>query len=359
MRRLLSSPSGSRIARRTESPPEILSSSAITTSTTRVELIVKLGGSALTDKSQHQTIHRQRFDCALDTIACLHKQGIGLIVVHGAGSFGHFEASKHNVSSGAASAFGVSETHAAVTRLNGLVVDGLIAREVAAVGVSPLQVPGRVRTEFVAALLDRGHLPVLHGDACYAGDGRTGILSGDALVGSLAGAFEFVKRVVFLSDVPGVLAVPPEELNGKGDSNGLLSVSEDAAERELVRRVTVDGRGEVWLEAEVRTGVKKHDVTGGIAGKVAAAARCVAQGGGRVVGFIAGVGTDGAECALTGRMPEPWCSLKCTRICYEIEVGEDGSAGAGTGTGTGTGGIGESEASSSSGGSRRRNWFPS
>lgn len=351
MRRLLSSPGGARtLSRRSESPPRAAVPSAMTTSTTRVELIVKLGGSALTIKTEPHAIHADRFACALDTIARLHKQGIGLIVVHGAGSFGHFEASRHNVSAGAASALGISETHAAVTKLNGLVVDGLVERGVAAVGVSPLQVPGRVRTEFVAALLDRGHLPVLHGDACYAGDGRTGILSGDALVGSLAGAFEFVRRVVFLSDVPGVLSVPPEEV--VGEEEGLLAVGEEAGEEVLVRRITVDGKGEVWLEMEVRTGVSEHDVTGGIAGKVAAVARCVAQGKGRIVGFIGGVGTDGAECALTGRMPEPWCSLKCTRICYEIDVGEDGSGG-------GSGVVGGSEGSSSSNGSRRRTWFPS
>lgn len=280
----------------------------------RVELVVKLGGSALTDKATPHTVHPARFSAAVDAMARLHAFGIGFIVVHGAGSFGHFEASLHKISSGSASALGVAATHAAVTRLNALVVDALIARGVPAVGVSPLLVPAKVRVDFVAALLDRGHLPVLHGDACYAGDGRTAVLSGDALVASLVSAFEFVTRAVFLSDVRGVLAAPPDETGNAGER-----------EDTVVRQVTVNAAGEVCLQKDVRASTAPHDATGGIMAKVAAAAKCVGEGEGRVTAFIAGVGTEDAECALLGRLPEPWTRLGCTRIVYQVDEGDAGS----------------------------------
>lgn len=273
-------------------------------------MVVKLGGAALTVKSQPHTLHQTRFEASIEAMARLHKLGHGFIVVHGAGSFGHYEASHYAVSHGGASPLGVSATHAAVISLNRAVVDALISRGVPAVGVSPLLVPAKIRNDFVAALLDRGHLPVLHGDACYAADGRTAVLSGDALVASLANSFEYVTRVVFLSDVPGVLSRPPEECSDV-DSDTVM-------EKLLVRRIRVNENGVVKFESEVQTSSRKHDVTGGITTKVAAAAKCVSDSEGRVAAFIAGIGTRGAEDALTGK-PERWGAVQCTRICYEVE----------------------------------------
>lgn len=273
--------------------------------TRRVEVIVKLGGSALTDKTRPHTVHESRFAQAIESIAQLHHCGIGLILVHGAGSFGHFEAAHYDIQGGNASALGMSATHMVVCKLNALVVDALIGRGVPAVGVSALLVPGRMRVDFVATLLDRGHLPVLHGDACYGGDGRTVVLSGDRLVGMMAGAFEFVRRVVFVSDVDGVMERPPGEGGGR-----------------VVKKVTVDGRGEVCLDAEMRVGDGGVDVTGGIVGKVAAAGRCVAEGAGRITGFIVRVGSLDAERVMRGDLPEPWDRLGCTRVCFEEAGGE-------------------------------------
>lgn len=237
-------------------------------------------------------------------MARLHRRGLGFILVHGAGSFGHFEARHHAVSAGDASPIGMSATHAAVVKLNGLVVDALLKRGVPAVGVSPLLVPAKVRNDFVAALLDRGHLPVLHGDTCYAADGRTAILSGDALIATMASAFQFVNRIVFLSDVPGLLSRPPPCSNPPPE--------------DLIKRITVNEAGDLHFDADLSTSTLEHDVTGGIAAKVMAAAKCVADGHGRITAFIAGVATEGAEHALMAR-PDRWGGASCTRITYQVQ----------------------------------------
>ena len=297
--------------------------------TRRVELIIKLGGSALTVKGQRHTLHPARFSAAMDAIARLHNRGIGFIVVHGAGSFGHFEAREHTVSTGEATPLGVSATHAAVTRLNAFVVDALVALGVPAIGVAPLLVPTRVRNDFIAALLDRGHLPILHGDAVYSGDGKTAILSGDALVANLANAYPAVGRVVFLSDVPGILARPPEECRKDCPRGAGRNADAETAmlARDLVRRVVVNEAGEIKFDSDIQTATAAHDVTGGIASKVIAAAKCVADSKGRITAFIAGVGTNGAEEALMGG-GDRWVAVGCTRICYEIQgVGNGMMAG--------------------------------
>lgn len=288
MRRLLNS-------RTSQSPPP----SPPLSPPHRVHLIVKLGGSCLTEKNRPHTLHPTLFQPCIDTIVRLYNSGHSLILIHGAGSFGHYEAATHKLSSGSCPPIGVSDTHIAVRQLNVHVVAALVAKGVPAIGVSPLLVTGKTRAEFVASLLDRGHLPVLHGDAVYLGDGRTAVLSGDALVSSLAIRFGFVKRVVFLCDVEGVLEKPP----GQGGA--------------VVKKVTVDEKGGVSMEGDVNVGTSGVDVTGGIVGKVVAAAKCVAAGGGRIVAFIARVGSEDAERVLRGELPEPWSRLSCTRICFE------------------------------------------
>lgn len=285
----------------------------------RVQLVIKLGGSALTVKNQPHTIHTRRFEAAIDTIVRLHSLPIGFIVVHGAGSFGHFEARAHRLSHGAASPLGVAATHAAVASLNAHVVHALIQRGVPAVGVAPLLVPTKVRNDFVAALLDRGHLPVLHGDACYAGDGRTAVISADALVASLAVAFTFVDRVVFLSDVPGLLRHPPDQPHSSQIDPNHESVPpvKLVPDHQIVKYVLVNETGHFVFDHDVETSVDSHDVTGGITAKIVAAGRCVAETAGRVTAFIAGIGTQAAELALTGR-PDRCTPVNCTRICYQL-----------------------------------------
>lgn len=403
----------------------------------RVELVVKLGGSALTHKSTPHTLDEERLAAAVDTVTQLHERGVGFIVVHGAGSFGHFEARAHRLSAGDATPLGVAATHAAVAALNAHVVHALVARGVPAVGVAPLVVPARTRTDFVAALLDRGHLPVLHGDACYAGDGRTAIISGDALVASLAVAFPFVNRVVFLSDVPGLLRRPPSprtspvspspSFSPPSSSPPLLSSSSPSLstgshspgrrsahfphaeqkhrhhspltpqsggaapgigrggrvkskaklktrgraqidDRDVVRCVVVNEMGNIRIrngefhhhqqqqqqrhlqhqhqrgaeygdngggvnviggesgdegeveEEGIETWVAEHDTTGGITGKVVAAARCAADTGGRVTAFIAEVGSEAADTVLFCR-PDRAASVTCTRVCFQPDGG--------------------------------------
>ena len=257
------------------------------------DVLVKLGGSAITDKASFETLHADNLrECSAD----VSRSGKRIVVCHGAGSFGHFQAREHAVSKGTGdprfSWRGFALTRASVCKLNGYVVDGLIAAGTAAVGVSPCNafgatrgrgvVPRAARRRGVARvreLLGTGCVPVLHGDACLDEVQGASILSGDARMTLLAEEWR-PKLVVFITDVAGVYDRPPGEPGAT-----------------LVPRIAVGaGRG----PPKIATSTALHDVTGGVAAKLEAAI-AIARSGTRVV--IVEAGTVYARAALRGEVP--------------------------------------------------------
>ena len=266
-------------------------------SSSQLDVLVKLGGSAITDKSSFETLHTDNLRECCDSVA---QGGKRVVVCHGAGSFGHFQAREHAVSKGTGdpnfSWRGFGLTRSSVCKLNGLVVDGLLAAGVAAVGVSPCDafgatrgrgvVPRAARRRGVARvreLLGTGCVPVLHGDACLDEVQGASILSGDTLMTLLAEELR-PKLVVFITDVPGVFNRPPDEPGAT-----------------LVPRIVVGaGRG-----PKIATSTALHDVTGGVAAKLESAIS-IARAGTPVV--VVEAGTAHARAALRGEVPDV-CTL--------------------------------------------------
>ncbi len=99
--------------------------------------ILKLGGSVITHKDQYFTPDMENITRLADEVAQSKTQP--LIIVHGAGSFGHPVAKKHSISDGLKNndqLIGFSETHQAMTRLNQIIVDTLLEAGVPAFGLS-------------------------------------------------------------------------------------------------------------------------------------------------------------------------------------------------------------------------------
>lgn len=58
--------------------------------------LVKIGGSLITDKQHNRSFRREIAErLAQELRAALHEKPMPLIVGHGSGSFGHFEAKQH------------------------------------------------------------------------------------------------------------------------------------------------------------------------------------------------------------------------------------------------------------------------
>ena len=211
-------------------------------------VVLKLGGSVITDKDTPETVDDDALGAAVDAIAAADPDR--LVLVHGGGSFGHVAAADRGISreAGSRDAADVWAVHDAMRRLNDAVLRRLHDAGVAAVPVHPLSVAARdegdalaLPLDSTATLLGEGFVPVLHGDVVgHAGAGAT-VVSGDELVTRLAAGLD-ADRVGLCSTVTGVYD-----------------------DGEVIPRIT-----EFDAVADAVGGSESTDVTGGMAAKVRA-----------------------------------------------------------------------------------------
>ncbi|KAG8407293.1 hypothetical protein J3459_010557 [Metarhizium acridum] len=213
-------------------------------------VVVKLGGAAITNKSIADTLAPNIHDL-VDRVAQVYQDklrplGRHLILIHGAGSFGHPPAKKYNVKAGwltPAGAtqdkledhaqqeekrrdevkFGMAVTRQRVLQLHHHMLQLLQDRaRLPALSVSTydtVETDQGVLTQAASSrlitrvnnLLTQGFVPVLFGDAVLDHAWGTTILSGDALMHELATHLPRVRRCVFVTDVPGIFTQDPKQ----------------------------------------------------------------------------------------------------------------------------------------------------
>lgn len=302
--------------------------------------IVKMGGAAVTHKDEFESIDIEKLSVTcrqlrqsmnvsssvpinmnwsrglegphLPELSNLQGKSIDtecLIIIHGAGSFGHFQASKSSVHKGgletALGKAGFVATRISVTKLNQEIVRALASEGIPAVGISPFSAGWSTRNRaleqydvpMLKKTLDSGLIPVLHGDAVFDSALGCTILSGDVVLRKLAQDLKPL-HAVFLTDVPGVFDRPPS------DKDAILL-------KEIV--VHSDGSWKVTrpellsLKTGVETVTAAHDTTGGMATKIAEAA-IVAMSGVDV--YIVEVGTQHAleafNCTSRHNLSKEW-----------------------------------------------------
>jgi isopentenyl phosphate kinase len=179
--------------------------------TTNVHVVIKLGGAAITHKNECEQFNAEAAAVVAQQIALLHQQDVSVIIVHGAGGFGHFLAKAAGLSAGGDGTLSerraaAAQTHASVTKLNGRIIDQLLKCGVPAVGLSPI---GTWRTrgrsvigsgaQAVGELLRAGLVPVIHGDVVVDESQGWCILSGDTLVTELCKVFRPQVAVFMVS----------------------------------------------------------------------------------------------------------------------------------------------------------------
>ena len=93
-------------------------------------ILIKLGGSLITDKTRSFTLHRKIIARMASEIFAARKKSKKLLVVsHGGGSFSHFISKKYKTTErliGPKSLKGASRLHDGLSRLNRIVVSELI-----------------------------------------------------------------------------------------------------------------------------------------------------------------------------------------------------------------------------------------
>jgi isopentenyl phosphate kinase len=219
-------------------------------------LLIKLGGSIITDKSKPRTYQPASVEHIARVLADIRQdQPIDMILGTGAGSFGHFYAHEYGLRHGikdVRQTYGLALAHNAVHTLNGLVADALTDQAIPAFTMSPSAIltsdAGAVTSSYLTALhalLASGLVPVLHGDGVADAEQGVTIFSTEKVLQICLDYFRPQYQnimVIYLMGAAGVL-----------DANGdtIAELQADYAVAELSGHA--------------------HDVTGGIAGKIASA----------------------------------------------------------------------------------------
>jgi isopentenyl phosphate kinase len=169
--------------------------------------LLKIGGSVLTDKGRESTLREDNLRMVARQIA--DAKNSRLILVHGAGSFGHPQVVKY-LSKGLSTS-GMWKTHCAVRSLNTAFIDELQSQRAAALPIHPLNnvtlEAGRIThfdTKALELMLNNNIIPVIHGDVAMDRLDGFNIVSGDQIVAFLALKMR-PKKIGVGTDVDGII----------------------------------------------------------------------------------------------------------------------------------------------------------
>ena len=227
-------------------------------------VVVKLGGSAITDKSRACVARLEVIHNAVSEIS-VHSGPV--VLLHGGGSFAHPFVSKAALKNGfkrKAQLASVSEIELNLDQLTRIIGVGLLLRRKPFVPLAPMSFltlrGGVVSKSFlgpVSAALRLGLTPLIHGDVAFDETRGCGIVSADRIA-SLVGEKLGIPRVLFGCDVDGLYDGSPKT----------------SSKARLIREVNRGNYSEVLKELRPSSG----DVTGGMRGKAMEALRLARHG---------------------------------------------------------------------------------
>ena len=208
----------------------------------------KMGGAFLTDKEELHCLRPDNVSQAALHIAEAVESNFAMILVHGAGSYGHFEAKQYKLNKGLfseESGQGMVLCRAAVSILHQNVLAKLMEHRIPVISVSPNGIvtssDGVIsRRQFkpmvghLRRILKNGMIPLIHGDIIFDDKRGCHILSGDVIMEHLT-AILGAQRAVFWSNIDGVY-----------DCTDLDD------EAKLIRSISVNAKGQPELDLKVQ-----------------------------------------------------------------------------------------------------------
>ena len=175
--------------------------------------ILKLGGSVLTKKHGFMEADTASIAKLAAIVGKAYKSGVrDLIIVHGAGSFGHAPVIKYKLNEGVRTrkqTWACALTHSACSHFSSHVTDALIKVGVPAMSVPPADIAKSKNRRIV--FMDRkvvfdhikaGYVPVLFGDMIPDSKLGCSVCSGDQIVAYFG---KYASRVIMATNVDGVL----------------------------------------------------------------------------------------------------------------------------------------------------------
>ena len=232
-------------------------------------IILKLGGSVLTKKDStyaevnHENLNRIATEIHDSFLIkdSNHDLSDGLIIVHGAGSFGHPPAQKYQIGVSfkvdeyPKKRIGFSKTQNCVKKLNTIICECLISNKIPCVSIQPSSFittdNKRIDTfnlDLITKYLDEGFVPVIYGDVVIDSSLKIAVLSGDQILQYIAKNLKSkeINEIILGTDVDGVFTKNPKKHNNA----------------KLIRKVSS------LEDIEVLDSTTNIDVTGGMIGKI-------------------------------------------------------------------------------------------
>lgn len=220
-------------------------------------ILVKLGGSLLTNKAKRYSFRKARMERLAKELKLAAKE---LVLVHGAGSFGHILAKKYKLNDPSIDIskkkFGIAKVQRDVRLLNLKVIDCMLKHGLLPISIPPSVIVGSennkikyFRAQPFRTCLEHNLLPLTFGDVIP--DEKLGftICSGDLLMLELAKKLK-PELAIFVLDVDGFYESDPK-LNKKAKFLAELRPAVFSKIREKEGRVS-----------------RFPDVTGGATGKM-------------------------------------------------------------------------------------------
>lgn len=172
-------------------------------------IVIKLGGSAITKKSEYRSFNES---VVVNIVKTLKGINDNMIIVHGGGSFGHIKAKEYGLPGFASERTmkGMNIVHNDMANLNLKISKILYSSGIYNISlpVSSLVYDNKKNYAVFGKYLNMGITPVSYGDTYIHGN-KIGIYSGDNIAYDVARRFH-PSAVVFFSDVDGIYDKNPK-----------------------------------------------------------------------------------------------------------------------------------------------------
>ncbi|MDP6866174.1 MAG: isopentenyl phosphate kinase [Candidatus Poseidoniaceae archaeon] len=226
-------------------------------------IVVKFGGALITKKDEQCVAHVEIIRNLCSVVHSISQDGVQVIIVHGAGSFGHLKAKRWRLNEGQIPGFSVmddsctsqleavEEVRCDMLELNSIIVSELENLGLIVHSHPPHEWARNLGPNFSGTLerfssTDPGIVHVTFGDVVDVdNERRFGILSGDDIVARLSLELPDIESLIFaMGGVDGLLKVPP---NIATDDDLIEEWSPDV-EYEGLHRSDIDVTGGIGLK---------------------------------------------------------------------------------------------------------------
>ena len=222
-------------------------------------ILLKLGGSLLTDKDKPKSIRKDVVKRSIQQIIDADEK---IILIHGGGSFGHPLAKKFSISEGINSnipnqILGLTETHNLMNTFNSYLVNMFLEKkcpvlsiQASSIFLKDSQGISTSSIDVIETALDLNIIPILYGDIILDKRGSFSIISGDQIILELCKKLERfnISKVIFTMETDGIY------LNADQSSKDCILATECYSDD--LENLNLANLGQ------------KIDVTGGIEGKL-------------------------------------------------------------------------------------------